>query len=152
MQRERSEKTGTVYKIGGGRFFNLGVYSLKSSLYRDLSKNDPSEKGFISFPNNLPLRFFEELVSERRVPFKRLGVVGYRWEKISDRQPNEMHDCMIYATAAGLRCGVNFITAEGWADRRAKLKGPPPTPPQGLRRGEVRIVEGPLSLAERLPH
>jgi phage terminase large subunit GpA-like protein len=116
VQRERSEKTGTIYKFGGGRFFNIGIYGLKSSLYRDLAKDDLAEKGFISFPNNLPLRFFEELVSERRVPIKRMGVTAFRWEKTSDRQPNEMHDCMIYATAAGLRCGVNFITPE-WLGR-----------------------------------
>jgi phage terminase large subunit GpA-like protein len=43
VQRERSEKTGTVLKFGGGRFFNLGIYGYKSSLYRDLAKNDPAE-------------------------------------------------------------------------------------------------------------
>ena len=152
VQRERSEKTGTLYKFGGARYFNLGAYGLKSSLYRDLAKDDPAEKGFVSFPNNLPLRFFEELVSERRIPIKRLGVTVFRWEKISERQPNEMLDACCYATAAGLRCGVNFITPEGWAARRAALEGPPPPPPQGLRRGEVRIVEGSPSVASLLAH
>ena len=133
VQRERSEKSGVVYKLGGGRFFNLGIYGLKSSLYRDLAKNDPAEKGYISFPNNLPLRFFEELVSERRVAFKRMGVTAFRWEKTSDRQPNEMHDCAIYATAAGLRCGVNFITPEGWAERQEQLESASPPPPRERR-------------------
>ena len=90
VQRERSEKTGTVLRYSN-RFFNIGVYQFKSSLYRDLEKTDPEEKGYISFPDNLPLCYFEELVSERRVPYKRVGVLGYRWEK-PDRQANEAHD------------------------------------------------------------
>ena len=44
VQRERSEKTGTILKFSK-RFYNIGVYSFKSSLYRDLAKDDPKEKG-----------------------------------------------------------------------------------------------------------
>ena len=93
VQRERSEKTGTVLKFSK-RFYNIGVYSFKSSLYRDLAKDDPKENGYISFPNNLPLSYFEELVCERRVPYKRMGVMAYRWEK-PDKQANEMHDTFL---------------------------------------------------------
>jgi phage terminase large subunit GpA-like protein len=104
------------------QFFNVGTYQLKSSLYRDLAKDDPTEKGYISFPNNLPLRYFEELVSERRVPYKRMGAVVYRWEKSSDRAANEMHDTFLYAVAAGIKHGVNWISDLGWAKLRAELE------------------------------
>lgn len=124
VQRERAEKTGTVLKFSR-RFFNVGIYTLKASLYRDLAKDDPHEKGYISFPNNLPFRFFEELVSERRVPYRRMGVVAYRWEKPS-HAANEMHDCFLYAVAAGIKHGVNTFSDQGWARRRAELEAPAP--------------------------
>jgi phage terminase large subunit GpA-like protein len=122
VQRERSEKTGTILKFSK-RFYNIGVYSFKSSLYRDLAKDDPKEKGYISFPNNLPLSYFEELVCERRVPYKRMGVLAYRWEK-PDKQANEMHDTFLYASAAAIKYGVNFISDQGWAQRRAEFEAP----------------------------
>ena len=150
VQRERSEKTGTVLKYSK-RFYNVGIYQFKSSLYRDLAKDDPKEKGYISFPNNLPLSYYEELVCERRVPYKRMGQLVYRWEK-PDRQANEMHDTFLYACAAAIKHGVNWISDLGWAERREKLEGPPPPPPQGLRKGEVRIVNGPPSVADLLAH
>jgi phage terminase large subunit GpA-like protein len=135
VQRERSEKTGTILKYSK-RFFNLGVYQFKSSLYRDLAKVDPQEKGFIAFPRDLPLGYFEELVSERRVPYKRMGVVAYRWEKL-DRQANEAHDTFLYASAAGLKYGVNFISDEGWARRRAELEAATPPTQAGRTRRPI---------------
>jgi phage terminase large subunit GpA-like protein len=122
VQRERSEKTGTVLRYSN-RFFNIGVYQFKSSLYRDLEKTNPEEKGYISFPNNLPLGYFEELVSERRVPYKRMGVLAYRWEK-PDRQANEAHDTFLYASTAAIKYGVNWISDQGWARLRAELEAP----------------------------
>jgi phage terminase large subunit GpA-like protein len=134
-ERERSEKTGEFYKFGGRPVLPIGIYQLKSSLYRDLVKDDPSEKGYIAFPNNLPFRYFEELVSERRVPHRHMGVTKFTWEKISDRQANECHDTIIYATAAALHFGVNRMTPGSWADLRARLESaspPPPREPQPL--------------------
>jgi phage terminase large subunit GpA-like protein len=134
VQRERSEKTGTVLKYSR-RFFNVGIYQLKSSLYRDLAKDDPKEKGYIAFPNNLPLRYFEELVSERRVPHRRMGTIVYTWEKISDRAANEMHDTFLYALAGAIKFGVSFISDEGWARLREELEKPTPLPPTDAPRG-----------------
>jgi phage terminase large subunit GpA-like protein len=75
----------------------------------------------------LPLSYYEELVCERRVPYKRMGVVVYRWEK-PDRQANEMHDTFLYACAAGIKYGVNWISDKGWAERREQLEGASPPP------------------------
>jgi phage terminase large subunit GpA-like protein len=122
VQRERSEKTGTILKYSK-RFFNVGVYQFKAALYRDLAKDDPKEKGYISFPNNLPLSYYEELVCERRVPYRRMGVLSYRWEK-PDKQANEMHDTFLYASAAAIKFGVNFISDQGWAQKRAEFEAP----------------------------
>jgi phage terminase large subunit GpA-like protein len=111
IQRERDEKRGTVLKFSK-RFYNVGIYAFKSSLYRDLAKDDPKEKGYISFPNNLPLSYYEELISERRVPYKRMGQVVFRWEK-DTRQANEAHDTFLYASAAAIKSGVNWISDVG---------------------------------------
>jgi len=122
VQRERDAKRGTLLRYSR-RFFNIGVYQFKLSLYRDLSKDNPEEKGYISFPRGLPDSYFEELVCERRVPYKRMGVIAYRWEK-PDRQANEMHDCFLYASAAAIKYGVNWISDQGWVRLRAELETP----------------------------
>jgi phage terminase large subunit GpA-like protein len=131
VQRERSEKTGTVLKYSK-RFYNIGIYAFKSSLYRDLLKDDPKEKGYIAFPRDLPLSYYEELVSERRVAHKRMGQLVYTWEKPT-RQANEAHDTFLYASAAGIKYGVNFISDQGWAERRAALESASPPPPRERR-------------------
>ena len=86
-----------------------------------MAKDDPEGKGYVAFPNDLPLRYFEELVSERRVAVKRMGTIVYRWDK-PDRQANECHDTAIYAIAAGIKYGVNWISDAGWAERRATFE------------------------------
>jgi phage terminase large subunit GpA-like protein len=131
VQRERSEKTGTVLKYSK-RFYNIGIYAFKGSLYRDLAKDDPKEKGYIAFPRDLPLSYYEELVSERRVAHKRMGQLVYTWEK-PIRQANEAHDTFLYASAAAIKFGVNWISDQGWAERRAQLESASPPPPRERR-------------------
>ena len=132
VQRERNEKYGTLRKYGG-RFYNIGVSTLKISLYRDLLKDDPAAPGYVAFPADLEDRFFQELVAERRVAVKRMGQIVWRWEK-PDRQANEMLDAMIYATAAAIKHGVNWISDQGWAKLRLEAgddtPAPPPPPPR----------------------
>jgi phage terminase large subunit GpA-like protein len=55
----------------------------------------------------------------------------------NDRQRNEMHDCFLYATAAGLRHGVNFVSDQGWARLRAELEAPAPLPEAGRVRRSI---------------
>jgi len=69
VQRERDEKRGTLRKYGG-RFYNVGVSTLKWSLYRNLLKDDPTAPGYIAFPSNCEDRYFQELVSETRVAMR----------------------------------------------------------------------------------
>ena len=102
-------------------------------------------EGYISFPNNLPFRYFEELVCERRVPIKRMGVLVYRWEK-PEHAANEMHDAFIYAAAAGIKHGVNHFSDEHWARLRAELEAPASTQPRTGRVGVER------SIASKLAH
>jgi phage terminase large subunit GpA-like protein len=121
-QRELDEKKGTPLRYRR-QFYNVGTYDIKASLYRDLEKTDPNARGFISFPNNLPARYFEELVCEKRVAHKTRRGIVYTWDK-PDGQANEQHDVFIYAIAASYKVGVHGISDEGWAQRRAALEAP----------------------------
>jgi phage terminase large subunit GpA-like protein len=112
VQRERDEKRGTLLQFSR-RFFNLGVDVFKFSLYRDLAKDDPEAPGYVSFPRDLPDRFFQELTAESRVAHKRMGQIVWRWEK-PERQANEILDCTVYASAAALKYGVNWISDLSW--------------------------------------
>jgi len=138
--QDRNERTGTPLKFNSW-FRHAGIYGFKASLYRDLAKDDPKEKGYISFPNNLPFDYYEQLVCERRVTYKHMGISKVRWEK-PDRAANEMHDTMIYAMAAAVRFQVNWISDQGWAELRTRYEGPGPPPPP---------ME-PRSLASQLAH
>ena len=131
VQREREEKRGVVLKYSS-RFYNVGVSTLKMSLYRDLTKDDRATPGYVSFPNDCEDRYFQELVSETRVAHKRFGQVFYRWEK-PDKQANEMLDTMIYCAAAAVKHGVNWISDKGWEKLEIKYEDRPeprgPRPP-----------------------
>jgi phage terminase large subunit GpA-like protein len=135
VERERDEKRGVVRK-GSNRFFNIGVNQFKTSLYRDLTKDDPSQPGHIAFPSGCEDRLFQEIMGETRVMHKRMGQVFYRWEKIAARQATEMLDALVYASAAGIKIGVNAISDHGWDRLEAKFESapdparPPPAPPK----------------------
>jgi phage terminase large subunit GpA-like protein len=145
IQRERDEKKGTLVKYSR-RFFNVGVNVFKLALYKDLAKDDPTLPGYISFPRDLPDRFYQELVSETRTAHKRMGQVVWKWEK-PDRQANEMLDCVVYASAAAIKRGVNWISDTGWRNLEAELEAPIPSggvlPSQREKDGKrvMRIID-----------
>jgi len=131
VQRERNEKLGTVVKYSN-RFYNVGVNTMKMSLYRDLTKDDPAAPGYVAFPNNCEDRYFQELVAETRVAHKRFGQIIWRWEK-PEKQAAEMLDTMVYATAAAIKHGANWISDLGWQRLEAMFEedaAPQPQPPR----------------------
>jgi phage terminase large subunit GpA-like protein len=127
VKRERNESTGKVL-ARSRRFYNLGVSGLKMSLYRDLQKDDPTARGFVSFPSGLGDDYFQELTAERRTALKHHGFTVYRWVK-DDRQDNEALDTAIIATGAALRFGVYSLSDRGWDAFRAQREvRPAPVP------------------------
>jgi phage terminase large subunit GpA-like protein len=131
VKRERNEQTGKVL-ARSRRFYNLGVSGLKMSLYRDLQKDDPNERGYVSFPSGLGDDYYQELTSERRTSVKRHGFTVYGWTK-DDRQDNEALDTMIIATGAAIKAGVYSLSDRGWealkSRREARLPFQPPATP-----------------------
>ena len=69
--------------------------------------------------------YFQELVSERRVAVKRMGMTVFRWEK-AEKQANEALDTFVYSSAAAIKHGVNWISDLGWQKLRAELETPMP--------------------------
>jgi len=128
VKRERNEHTGKIL-ARSRRFYNLGVSGLKMSLYRDLQKDDPNERGYVSFPSGLGDDYFQELTSERRTAVKnRDGFTVHRWTK-DDRQDNEALDTAIIATGAAIRFGVYSLSDRGWDTLRSQREiQPSPVP------------------------
>jgi phage terminase large subunit GpA-like protein len=114
VKRERNEKSGELLKYRS-RFYNMGTSSFKLALYRDLSKEDPAERGYIAFPRGLEDEYFRQLVSERRAATKnRDGFTSYRWVKDDERQANEALDTMVIATAAAIKRGAYGFSDVTW--------------------------------------
>jgi terminase, large subunit len=141
VRRERDSKRGTLLKYRNN-FFNVGVNTLKTGLYLDLSKDDSAAPGYISFPNDCEDRYFQELVSETRVAIKKMGQITWQWTK-PDRQANECLDTFIYSMAAQVKYGCSWISSDRWAELEAQCAGTPPPP----RRQSLAEL-----LAEQLPH
>jgi phage terminase large subunit GpA-like protein len=125
VKSEKHGKRGDVLRHPRDGYFTVGIDSIKSQLFVDLSKDDPAAPGYIAFPSDCEDRLFQELTSEHRIAVKRLGQVVFRWEKVSDRQSNELLDAYVYCQAAMARHGVNWISAERWAQLEAQCSGSP---------------------------
>jgi terminase, large subunit len=128
VKSEKHNKRGDVLRHPRDGYFTVGIDSIKSSLFVDLSKDDPAAAGYIAFPSDCEDRLFQEMTSEHRVAVKRMGMVVFRWEKVSDRQSNELLDCYVYSQAAMARHGCSWISAERWAELEAQCAGTPPPP------------------------
>jgi phage terminase large subunit GpA-like protein len=140
VRRERNEKKGTIVERSN-RFYNIGTSVFKLALYRDLIKDDPAAPGYVSFPTGLEDRFFQELVSETRVATKRMGQIVWRWEK-PDRQANEILDAIVYASAAAIKHGVNWISDTGWQKLEAEWEAPAAAPATPKRSIASQLASG----------
>jgi phage terminase large subunit GpA-like protein len=125
IRRERNEKRGTLLERSN-RFYNIGVDQFKMAVYRDLAKDDPSMPGYVSFPSGCEDRLFQEMVSESASRFGDSGRPFTSGIK-SERQANEALD-MLYASAAAIKHGVNWISDTGWPKLESEWESPGPEP------------------------
>jgi phage terminase large subunit GpA-like protein len=123
VKKERNERTGLPLKYSK-RFYNLGVSVLKMSAYRDFAKDDPLANGYVSFPQGFEDDYYQQVTSERRVPFKRHGFTLYRWEK-DPGQRNEDLDTLVQATGAALKFGVYGLSDVSWGHIESERETPP---------------------------
>ena len=132
VKSEKHGKRGDVLRHPRDGYFVVGIDSIKSQLFVDLSKDDPDAAGYIGFPSDAEDRLCQELTAEHRIAVKRMGQVVFRWEKVSDRQANELLDCWVYSQAAMSRHGCSWISAERWAELESQCAGAPHTPKPSL--------------------
>lgn len=113
VKKERNHKTGKLLKYAK-RFFNFNASVLKMALYRNVSKQDPLERGFVAFPTGLEDDYYQQLTAERRVPKKRKdGFTEYKWDK-DKTQANEMLDTMNQAEVAAILYGIRDLPDGIW--------------------------------------
>jgi phage terminase large subunit GpA-like protein len=143
VRSEKHNKRGDVLRHPRDGYFTVGVDSIKSGLMADLAKDDPTAAGFIFFPSDCEDRLYQELTAEHRIAVKRLGVVVFRWEKVSDRLSNEMLDCYVYCQAAMARYGASWISAERWTELEGQCRAGTravASPADKMRRRVLEIV------------
>lgn len=122
VKKERNDRTGKLLKWAG-RFFNFGASVLKMALYRDLAKDDPLSKGFVSFPRGLEEEYFRQLTSEFRKAKRRNGFDVYRWEK-DPGQANEALDTMNQAETAANNFGIRGMPDAIWLELERTREAP----------------------------
>jgi phage terminase large subunit GpA-like protein len=123
VKKERNERTGKLLKWAG-RFFNFGASILKMALYRDLAKEDPLSKGFVSFPRGLDDEYFRQLTAERRKAVKKKdGFERYVWEK-DPAQANEALDTMNQAETAANNFGIRGLPDAIWLQLEQTREAP----------------------------
>ena len=123
VKKERSHKTGKVLKYAK-RFYNFNASTLKMALYRNCAKQDPLERGYVSFPQGLDDDYYRQLTSERRVPKRRKdGFTEYKWEK-DPAQANEMLDTMNQAEVAAILYGLRGLPDRIWDQLEAERETP----------------------------
>jgi phage terminase large subunit GpA-like protein len=117
VRRER-RADGRIVKYQG-RFFNVGVNSIKGALYKFLRVEKYDHRGFIDFPAGFEDDYYEQLTAEKRTAIvDRAGFTVYAWIKPRG-QRNEQLDCMVYAQAMATKLGWRIMTDENW-DRLAE--------------------------------
>lgn len=127
VRRER-RADGRLVKYQG-RFFNVGVNSLKGGLYKFLRTEQPDQRGYCDFPAGLDDDFYEQLTAEKRTPIiDRSGFTVYAWLKPRG-QRNEQLDVAVYSQALATRLGWRIMTPQHWDRLQAarEPEGPPST-------------------------
>jgi len=109
----------------GNRFYNVGVSSLKATLYEFLKRTDPLARGHVAFARGLGLEYFAQLTSETRQEVVTSGGRKlWRW-KPKPNAANEALDNMNYAEAAAVLRGLLRYTDADWDALAAEREKPP---------------------------
>ncbi|WP_342640927.1 phage terminase large subunit family protein [Rhodoligotrophos ferricapiens] len=144
IQRVKKERTrsGKLLRYSK-RFYNFGTSVMKMSLYRDLGKEDPGERGYVGFPRGLDDEYFRQLTAERRKGVRnKAGFTVYQWVK-DPNQANEGLDTMLQAEAAATKLGVRSLPDAAWAKLEAERETPPADAQLDFE--DLPIAKAPLS-------
>lgn len=155
---EERDNKGKIQKKRQTKHWMVGVSGLKGSLYKNLEKTDPLERGYCGFPNDFDEEYFKQLASERRMleVNKRTRHNEYRWVKLPNVR-NEILDMENYAEVAARRLGWHNASESDWERVKAERCRPPddvqldlldpsitaqavkPPPPQSMQKNGRRV-------------
>lgn len=150
VKKERNHRTGKINKYSR-RFYTFNGSTLKMALYRNVSKTDPLERGFVGFPTGLEDEYFRQLTAERRVPKKRKdGHTEYKWHK-DETQANEGLDTMNQAEVAAILYGIRDLPEAIWDRLEAERETPMPEAQLDFEDGLFGFAAKGEQQAEALP-
>lgn len=118
----------------------VGTDTAKNDLFGRFRVQDPTDAGYVHFPENLDPGFYEQLTAEHLVRKKRDGRHYRTWER-ADGRANEALDGWVYARAALRKLELEDPTLlASLAKRAAKLSAwkPPEERPPPKKRGPGR--------------
>lgn len=138
LVREERNNKGKVKKQQT-KHWMVGVSGLKGSLYKNLEKTDPFERGYCAFPKDLEEEYYKQLCSEKRVlrTDKRTQRSDYSWIKLPGVR-NEVLDIELYAEAAARRVGWHNMSDQTWESLLEERESP-------LRHVQMDLLE-PIAL------
>ena len=130
----------------------IGTEKAKHDLYKRLRQPNPGP-GYCHFPARYTQEYFDMLLSEKEVLYKRNGVIQVDpdtrrpityFVKIHDSARNEALDCRIYAEAALTILNPQWARIEARLEAMPPPEEPRPTPPRktsgwmrGIREGQL---------------
>lgn len=114
------------------RFFNFATSVLKMALYRNLAKDDQTERGYVDLPSGFDDEFYRQLTAEsRKRVTTRQGFEHYVWVK-DPNQANEGLDTHLQAEAAFIRiAGPTRALMDAVWERYERERDSVPAPVQG---------------------
>ncbi len=104
----------------GVRLFTINVTKIKTQLFIYLKTEDENHAGYMAFPVGYDEEYFKQLTAEVLLKKKdRHGFYKYEYKKAYDR--NEVLDCNVYARAASMFLGVDYLTDLQWDQIKKRI-------------------------------
>lgn len=103
----------------GAQLWMLGTDKAKDLIHGRLHVKQPGP-GFIHFSDDLPIEYYEQLASEKRIPRYVKGRMVSEWVKPSGAR-NEALDLEVYALAAAHKIGIHRWKAPRWAQEAKRI-------------------------------
>lgn len=102
----------TASQTNLGKFYLIGIESIKEQFYSQLRIENPEEHGYIFISEKFGPDRLDQLTAEHKILKMRNGRHYWAWEKKSEEKPNEMLDCYVYANAAfeSLNIDINTVS------------------------------------------
>lgn len=148
-------QTASVSNLG--RFYVIGIESIKEQFYSQLRIENPEEHGYIFISEKFTADRLEQLTAEHKVLKTRNSRSYWAWEKKNEEKPNEMLDCYVYACAAFESLNVDIDAIAKYINsvsRKKQVETAPSDPiqlPPEPEEKQVEVEEAPKPITKPRP-